>query len=80
MAVSFDDVAELRAETHDDVRPFRRAMLRLSKELDAAIRANTSTAEIQKAARFLVETTVMPELQELREELEAPQRAWYRRD
>ena len=77
--LSFDDVAELRAETHDDVRPFRRAMLRLSKELDAAIRAEASTAEIQKAARFLVETTVMPELQDLHEVLGTPQRPWYRR-
>ena len=77
--LSFGDVAELRAETREDVRPFRRAMLRLSKELDAAIRAGASTTEIQKAARFLVETTVMPELQELREILDAPQRPWYRR-
>lgn len=77
--LSFENVAELRAETRDDVRPFRRAMLRLSKELDAAIRADATTTEIQRAARFLVETTVMPELQELRETLEAPQRPWYRR-
>lgn len=77
--LSFENIAELRAETRDDVRPFRRAMLRLSKELDAAIRADASTIEIQRAARFMVETTVMPELQELSETLAAPQRPWFRR-
>lgn len=77
--LSFEQIAELRAETRADVRPFRRAMLRLSKELNAAIRADASAAEIQREARFLVETTVAPELAELRDQLAKPHRPWHRR-
>jgi hypothetical protein len=77
--LSFEQIAELRAETRDEVKPFRRAMLRLSKELNAAIQSEATAADIQREARFLIETTVMPDLIELRERLSKPQRPWHRR-
>lgn len=77
--LGFEGIAELRADTRKDVAPFRRAMLRLSKDLNAAIVSDTLLVDVQKEARFLVETTVLPQLAELRESLANPKRPWYRR-
>lgn len=77
--LSFEQIAELRAETRDDVRPFRLAMLKLSKDLNAALLSDSTLVDVNREARFLVETTVMPELTELREALSRPQRPWHRR-
>jgi hypothetical protein len=78
-SLSFPQVAELRAETRNEVRPFRRAMLKLSKDLNAALLSDSTLLDVQKEARFIVETTIVPELTELREALAAPQRPWHRR-
>jgi hypothetical protein len=40
-------------------------MLRLAKELNASIEAGTALAEVQKQAKFLVQTDVYPKLAEL---------------
>ncbi|RIK75187.1 MAG: hypothetical protein DCC68_21600 [Planctomycetota bacterium] len=77
--MSFEELAEFRAETRDLVRPFRNAMLRLSKELNAAILSSSSLKDITREAKFLAETTVLPELDDLRAELSRPMRPWYRR-
>jgi hypothetical protein len=77
--VSFEELSEFRAESKDLVVPFRRAMLRLSKELNGAISSDAQLAEVRKEARFLVETTVAPDLEQMREELLRPTRPWYKR-
>lgn len=77
--LSFEELAELRHETRQSVEPFRRAMLRLSKELNAAILSDSPLEEVQREAKFLVETTVLPELAQFREDLAQPSRPWHRR-
>jgi hypothetical protein len=77
--LSFEQIAELRADTRDDVKPFRRAMLRLSRDLNAALLSHASLADVHKEARFLVETTVLTELGDLRDALARPRRPWHRR-
>jgi hypothetical protein len=77
--LSLAELAAFRAETKDLVQPFRQAMLRLSKDLNAAILSDASLSDVQKEARFIVETTVAPELEQLKAELARPSRPWYRR-
>ena len=64
--------AEFCAETRDMLRPFRPAMLQLSKELNFAILSDASLADVQRAARFIVETTVAPQLEEMKDAMARP--------
>jgi hypothetical protein len=77
-ALSPPELAEFREETKQLVQPFRRAMLKLSKDLHTAIASDAQLADVQREARFLVETTVGPELDEMKEALARPPQAWYR--
>jgi hypothetical protein len=77
--MSIPELAAFRAETKDLVQPFRRAMLRLSKELNAAILSDTPLNDVKKEARFIAETTVEPELEQLKADLARPNKPWYRR-
>jgi hypothetical protein len=71
------EIAELRDVSREHLVPFRAAMLRLSKELNAAIAANVTIEEVRKHAEFIAQTTVLPELMELRAFLEQPSRSGY---
>jgi hypothetical protein len=73
-----EQIVEFRAQTIQYVKPFRLKMLRLAKDLNSAINPNMSPQDIEKEARFLVETTVYPEVEELRQALADPQKPWYR--
>ena len=53
--------------------------LRLSKELNALISSAGSIEEVQREARLIAETTVFPELVELRQSIADPARPWHRR-
>ncbi len=77
--LSIPELAAFRAETKDLVQPFRQAMLRLSKDLNAAILSDASLSDVKKEARFIAETTVAPELEQLKAELARPSHPWYRR-
>jgi len=72
-------IADFRDEVAEHVKPFRLAMLKLSKDLNAMLDGKESLAEVQKRARFLVKTAVYPELQELSQAIHDPARPWYRR-
>lgn len=74
-----EEIGEFRGQTREYVKPFRSAMLRLSKDLNAAIKSDMSLSEVQKEARFLVETMVYPELEELSRIIQEPSKPWYRR-
>jgi hypothetical protein len=54
-------------------------MLKLSKELNSMLQGNETVVDVQKHAKFLVETTVYPELEELTRYVQDPVRPWYRR-
>jgi hypothetical protein len=60
-------------------KPFRLAMLRMSKELNAAISSDMKMTDVQAAAKALVESTVYPELKELHKIINDPGKPWYRR-
>jgi hypothetical protein len=77
--LSLPELAAFRAETKNLVQPFRQAMLRLSKDLNAAILSDASLSDVKKEARFIAETTVAPELEQLKADLARPSRPWYRR-
>jgi len=77
--LSLPELAAFRAETKDLVQPFRRAMLRLSKDLNAAILSDASLSDVKREARFIAETMVAPELEQLKAELARPSQPWYRR-
>jgi len=78
-ALSPQEISEFREQTAQYVKPFRWAMLRLAKDLNAAIKSDMTLAEVQKHAQFIVETTVFPELQELEKVMHDPGKPWYRR-
>lgn len=74
-----EQILEFREETREFVKPFRVAMIRLSKELNAAINSEISLSEVKRAARFIVETTVQPELAEFKAVINDPSKPWYGR-
>jgi hypothetical protein len=70
---------DFREELAPHIKPFRVAMLKLSKELNVAIQAGAPLGEVQKQARFLVQTDVYPKLAELDAVIQNPHKHWYRR-
>jgi hypothetical protein len=74
-----DALREFRQETAQYVRPFRLAMLRLARDLNAALSSDAPLAEVQQQAKFLAETTIYPTLRELDAEITNPAKPWYRR-
>jgi hypothetical protein len=50
--LSLPELAAFRTETKDLVQPFRQAMLRLSKDLNAAILSDASLSDVKREARF----------------------------
>src|SRR5205814_7094374 len=70
---------DFREELAPYVKPFRLAMLKLSKELNGAIQGGCSLAEVQKQARFLVQTDLYPKLTELDAVIQNLHKHWYRR-
>ena len=73
------ELLEARAELNKYVRPFRLSLLRLSAKLNAAISQSSNIAEIMDAAKFVVESEVVPSLAELKDAIERPGKRWYGR-
>jgi hypothetical protein len=73
------ELQEFRAETAGYVKPFRVAMLRLAKDLNAVLTSDMRSEDIQKHASFLVETNVYPQLHDLEAMLNDPGKPWYKR-
>ena len=70
---------DFREELSPHVRPFRLAMLRLTKELNAAIEHGATFPEVQKQAKFLIHTDVFPKLADLDAVIQNPKKHWYRK-
>jgi hypothetical protein len=77
--LTLPELAEFRIETKSLIQPFRRAMLRLSKDLNQAILSDMTLEDVRREASFLIESTVLPELAEMKDELSRPTRPWHRR-
>lgn len=73
------EIVEFRMENKEELKNFRAAMLRLSSTLNGQISEQSSDEEVQKKAKFIVETQVVPSLHELNRDLQNPNRAWYKR-
>ncbi|NOJ81187.1 hypothetical protein [Myxococcus xanthus] len=73
------ELAEFRIESRPHTKSFRAAMLKLSKELNAAIHSDAKLADVQQAARFMAETTVAPAIEELRGFIKSPKRPWHKK-
>lgn len=71
------ELVELREELKPYLGPFRLGLLRLAKQLNAAIDRTSSDGEVREAAEFLVKTEVIPQLAELRSQVERPDKPWY---
>ncbi len=69
-------ISEFRSETSKHVKSFRLAMLSLSKELNSMLSSDMEMKDIQAKAKFLAETTVYPQLEELKDFIESPKRPW----
>jgi hypothetical protein len=72
-------LSDFREELAPHLKPFRAAMLRLAKDLNGVIETSTTLADVQKHARFLVQTDVYPKLAELEAVIKDPAKHWYRR-
>jgi hypothetical protein len=70
---------DLRQDLAPHLKPFRVAMLRLAKDLNASIETGATVADVQKQAKFLVQTEVYPKLAELEAVIKDPGKHWYRR-
>ena len=73
------EIREFRAENAALIAPFRRALLQLAAKLNASISSTSTNDEVMEAARFFVETTVHPELIDLKHVLDNPSKKWYGR-
>ena len=74
-----EQLGDFRTETSEYVRPFRLAMLRMAKDLNGAITSEMKLEEVQRSAKFLIDTVVYPELKELEQIMHDPGKPWYRR-
>jgi len=70
---------DFREELAPHLKPFRVAMLRLAKDLNGSIEAGATLVDVQKQAKFLVQTDVYPRLAELEAIVKNPTKHWSRR-
>ncbi|HNX29468.1 MAG TPA: hypothetical protein PKN87_08690 [Syntrophomonadaceae bacterium] len=74
-----EQIVEFRHEFKEYIKPFRLSMLRLSSDLNGALHSGMELEDVQNEAKFLVETKVYPDLEELKEYLSTPSKPWYSR-
>jgi hypothetical protein len=69
-------ILEARRGLKDELMPFRARMFELAAELRKAIESQAPDSDLQREARFLVETQVLPALQLLKARLEDRRGRW----
>jgi hypothetical protein len=77
--MSPEQLVEARLQLRPQLQPFRTAVMKLTKDLNAAISADADMGEISKAASFLVQTDIAPALAELSSTLSKPTAGWMTR-
>jgi hypothetical protein len=70
------DLMEFREESKAELRAFRRSMLSYAGSLNKALDQHAEVADIERQARFFVETEVAPRLDELRETINKKTFGW----
>jgi hypothetical protein len=78
-AVNPEQLVEIRNDLRDELIPFRIKMCQISKELNGAIDASSSWQDVQKNAKFIVETTIVPELENLNKAINDTGKPWHQR-
>lgn len=78
-ALSPEEIVRVRESLKDDLVPFRMKMLTLSKQLNEAISSHSSMQEIQKEAKFIVDTTICPEIENVKRAINDSSKPWYKR-
>ncbi len=77
--VSEEDILETRYRLREQLIPFRRGMLALVPVVRSGIESAASLNEVYEEAGYVVETTVIPALNELRDRLEREKGKFWRR-
>ena len=54
-------------------------MLRLAKKLNSSIASGSKVEDVQREAKFLVETEVLPRMAEVEAVIDDPKKHWYRK-
>lgn len=76
---SFEELSILRNKTKKYVKQFRLKVLELVEYLNYAITTKMGYEEVKREAKFIVDTKVYPELEELKELLKNKSKRWFGR-
>lgn len=76
---SFKEIDTLRKRTKEYTKPFRLCILELAEYLNEKITSEMNYEEVKKEAKFIVDTKVYPQLEELRELIKSKSRSWFGR-
>jgi hypothetical protein len=72
------DLMDFREESQKELRAFRRSMLTFAAALNKSLSQNADGPEVERSAKFFVETEISPQLDELRETISKPKYGGYR--
>lgn len=67
--ITGEEILEVRYRLREQLIPFRRAMLSLSPFVRQCIDGNSSMEQLQKEAKYIVETSIAPTISSLRDRL-----------
>jgi hypothetical protein len=70
------DLMEFREESNIELRAFRRSMVSYAGGLNRALKQQANATEIERDAKFFVETEIAPRLDELRETINRKNFGW----
>jgi hypothetical protein len=77
-SVEPDQIAEFRAEVQPLVRPFRHEMVKFTADVNGGIASGASETELKQAIKNLVESRVLPALQDLSKQLAVPGKSFHK--
>ena len=77
--MTVQELVDFRVENRRELQAFRASMLRYGQTLNQQIVESSSIEELNRKARFLVDTEVRPALHDLKRDLDNPNRPWHRR-
>jgi hypothetical protein len=78
-SLTLEEIVAFRKDAREVIRPFRDSMLTMAVDVEALLRDRGNPDEIERAARYIAETKVMPQLNELRRFVDQPTKPWSRR-
>ena len=73
------ELVDFRMDNHRELGAFRASMLRYAQALNQQISEDVSVELLNRKARFLAETEILPALHDLNRDLANPNRPWHKR-